>query len=380
MAKVKSTPAKWDVEKLHRHPSCVPDQRDITRPERAIPNGAEPRQRRPLPSALSAPLDEDEFGGDAFEELDFVHPDEVCLLESHSPVKQPPNMDDGAPRRYRSRSPVQGQAKSSHPHGQQQSRGKSAPPIPMESVPPPASHMLPLPGQLAEDTSSRPTAGNSANEARRHVQSIPQNHGDDTRQANGGVQRNGHAPQMRDYAGAESIQNGNGERLPTPPPTGFVNSRAAEILNTENRGSQSPEVPAFNPHVSGNIPRTKGIDHSKSAPISRQIVTKAANGIANGGSGAPPPRMNFVNPQADSNRKIGMPMSVVPSPLANRSAYKPPRPAGVKRGPEGPPRPPLADVSNIQPNGAGDADSKRPRFDDGATENNAPVPAEKANG
>jgi DNA repair and recombination protein RAD52 len=180
---------------------------------------------------------------------------------------------------------------------------------------------------------------------------------------------------MRDHSGAETVPNRNGERLATPLPTGFVNSRAAELLNTENRGPQSPDVPAFNPHVSGNIPRTKGIDHSKSTPISRQVVTK----VANEGNAAPAPRMNFVNPQADTNRKIGMPMSVVPSPLANRSAYKPPRPAGTKRGLEGLPRAPLTDVSNVQPGAAVDADAKRPRLDNGAAENSAPGP-EKANG
>jgi DNA repair and recombination protein RAD52 len=324
VAKVKSTPAKWDVEKLHRHPSCVLEQKHIPRSERLVANDPDPRRRRTVQSAISAEVDEDEFGGNAFDELDFVHPDEVCLLESNSPVKQQSKVDS-APRRDRSRTPVRGQGynHASHPHAQQGGRGRSAPPIPMESATVLAPHRLPQPG-------------------------------------------------------AENVQNGNGGKLPTPPPTGFVNSRAAEILNTENRGPQLPAVPAFNPHVSGNIPRTKGIDHSKSTPISRQVVTKNANGGANGGNNAQPPRMNFVNPQADANRKIGMPMSGVPSPLSNRSAYKPPGPAGVKRTSEGPPRPPLADVSNVQLGGAGDADSKRQRFD-GATENNAPA-ENKTNG
>jgi hypothetical protein len=306
-----------------------------------------------------------------------VHPDEACLLVSNSPVKQPKAMDS-APRRDRAQSPVRDQDKTnhtSHPLGQQ-GRGKSAPPIPMESALLPGPHSIPHPGQL-DDPGRTLTTDNSANDSRRHVQNVrdahPQSHGD---QANGAEHRNSHGPaQTRLIAGADGVQNG--DRQPTPPPTGFVNSRAAEILNTENRGGQLPDVPVFNPHVSGNIPRTKGIDHTKSAPITRQIVTKGANGMATG----TPPRMNFVNPQADTNRKIGMPMSGVPSPLSNRSAYKPPRPAGLKRGPEGPPRPPLADVSNVQLNGAGDVDPKRQRVGDGATEGHATVlPENRTNG
>jgi DNA repair and recombination protein RAD52 len=63
------------------------------------------------------------------------------------------------------------------------------------------------------------------------------------------------------------------------------------------------------------------------------------------------------------------------SPLANRGAYKPPGPAGIKRGlPEAAGtatgRPPLADMSNLQQNqpqqDSGDGlDAKRQKFGGG---------------
>lgn len=86
----------------------------------------------------------------------------------------------------------------------------------------------------------------------------------------------------------------------------------------------------------------------------------AATGAPNG----PPIRTNFVNPQADLNRRIGMPGGGVPSPLANRSAYKPPGP--MKRPIDaggGAVRPPLADVSNVQLDGGGAGDFKRARIE-----------------
>jgi hypothetical protein len=74
-----------------------------------------------------------------------------------------------------------------------------------------------------------------------------------------------------------------------------------------------------------------------------------------------------VNPQQNSNRKIGMPGM---SPLSNRGGYKPPNAvAGVKR-------PPLQDVSNqtgagIVNGGAEVHDGKRQRVEATGTENAA---------
>lgn len=59
---------------------------------------------------------------------------------------------------------------------------------------------------------------------------------------------------------------------------------------------------------------------------------------------------NFINPQADHNRRIGMPPAGMASPLQNRNSYKPPtmvgkRGLGSEQQGLGQLRPPLGDVT-----------------------------------
>ena len=126
------------------------------------------------------------------------------------------------------------------------------------------------------------------------------------------------------------------------PPVGFFTARAAESLQT---GLCIPlKAPAFNPHLeSPSIRKTAGIDHTKTKPVGREAV------------GAPPQlpvaRANFVNPQSDKTRRVGMPMGA-PSPLQNRGSYKPPQ---MKRAVEnGGPRLALGDVTNVVSDAGGD--------------------------
>jgi hypothetical protein len=171
--------------------------------------------------------------------------------------------------------------------------------------------------------------------------------------------------------------------VPNRPPTGFVTSRAAELMqNSESNGplNANPAL-AFNPRVESPIPkeqRTPGIDHTRSKKIMREEVNapppppppehpvhpsqrpqqSQTSGFKPVG---PPSRTNFVNPHQDANRRIGMPAM---SPLANRSAYKPPSMAaagGIKR-------PPLADVSN-QNGGSEGPEAKKVRLSAEGAEN-----------
>ena len=150
------------------------------------------------------------------------------------------------------------------------------------------------------------------------------------------------APDQSKVLLTEKLSLDSSSSLEHDPPIGFFTARAAESLQN---GSGLPlKVPAFNPHSeSPSIRKTAGVDHTKTKPVGREAV------------GAPPqpavPRANFVNPQTDKTRRVGMPIGVA-SPLQNRGSYKPPQ---MKRPVENSgPRSALGDVTNMVPNGGGD--------------------------
>ena len=101
-------------------------------------------------------------------------------------------------------------------------------------------------------------------------------------------------------------------------PVGFFTARVAESLQ---KGAALPSnVPTFNPHLeSPSIRKTAGVDHTKSKPVRTESIGAASPAAANVA-----PRTNFVNPQADKTRKVGMPMATG-SPLQNRGSYRPPQ-------------------------------------------------------
>ncbi len=136
------------------------------------------------------------------------------------------------------------------------------------------------------------------------------------------------------------------------PPVGFFTARAAESL--QSGPGLSAKAPAFNPHLeSPSIRKTAGVDHTKTKPIGREVVGAAPVPMPN--------RANFVNPQTDKSRRVGMPVGAA-SPLQNRGSYKPPqmkRPAGSDAM-----RPALGDVTSASVNASTDdgGDVKRQRF------------------
>ena len=102
----------------------------------------------------------------------------------------------------------------------------------------------------------------------------------------------------------------------TDQPIGFFTARAAESL--QKAAGVPPNIPQFNPHAeSPSIRKTAGVDHTKTKPVSREMMGAGAPSV-------PPIKANFVNPQADQARKIGMP-NTAGSPLQNRNSYKPPQ-------------------------------------------------------
>lgn len=99
------------------------------------------------------------------------------------------------------------------------------------------------------------------------------------------------------------------------PPIGFFPARVAEKV--QSFSGLLLKAPAFNPHLeSPSIRKTAGVDHTKTLPVGKDTV--AASPVAMS------PRLNFVNPQADMVRRVGMPIGTA-SPLQNRSSYKPPQ-------------------------------------------------------
>ena len=112
------------------------------------------------------------------------------------------------------------------------------------------------------------------------------------------------------------------------PPIGFFTARVAESLQTAGAGH--PNAQPFNPHLeSPSIRKTAGVDHSKTKPIIKEAVG-APLAVP---SAAAPTKTNFINPQTDQARRIGLPGGAA-SPLQNRSSYKPPQ---MKRPAEGNP-------------------------------------------
>ena len=372
---LKVGPSRWDVENLHRHPDYAPIKE--VEPSASIDKENKISRVPSLQSNVSTGTEfEDEFGGNLFDGVDLNedHGDDITVEPASNTVTitetsarlaelppQAPLQQNGFPPQLNHNSmhprapqpiPRMESMPSMRPNGMQQprpqmqargpqtpnsnqnarldaARGRMAPPQPQNET-----HQLSRPqlqNQQHQNQGSR-SKSSSASEAG------PPNHPQPPRND---IQRNGPT------AGAP---------INHEPPIGFVTSRAAELLQKSETANAPlpPNVPAFNPHAeSPSLRRTSGIDHMKSAPVSRQAAVGGVN--QNHPNGANVSRPNFVNPQTDANRRIGMP-GAAQSPLANRNAYKPPGPAtGVKRSPENMMRPPLADVSNIQmDNGAGD--------------------------
>lgn len=370
---LKVGPSRWDAENLHRHPDYAPIKE--VEPSASLDKENKLSRVPSLQSNVSTGTEfEDEFGGNLFDGVDLNedHGDDTTVESAPTTVtiaeastsklaELPPLQQNGFPPQLNHN--------SMHPHAPQ--------PIPrMQSMPSmrPNGMQQPRPQMQARGPQTPNGNQNARLDAARGRMAPPQQQNEthqlskpqpqNQQQQNQGSRSN---PSSASEAGPPNhpqpprneIQRNTpaaGAPINHEPPIGFVTSRAAELLQKSEavNAPLPPNVPAFNTHAeSPSLRRTSGIDHMKSAPVSRQAVVGGVN--QNHPNGANVSRPNFVNPQTDANRRIGMP-GAAQSPLANRNAYKPPGPAtGVKRSPENMMRPPLADVSNIQmDNGAGD--------------------------
>jgi hypothetical protein len=112
--------------------------------------------------------------------------------------------------------------------------------------------------------------------------------------------------------------------LPTPPtsgphnpPVGFFTGKAAYDLVGDDKVLPE-QAPTFNPHRPTTIPRTSGIDHTKSSPVPRKLQAAPNERPETA-------RPNFENPSMNTSRQIGMPPQ----------NYAPFRAPGSSTGPSG---------------------------------------------
>jgi len=394
VTKIKSAPARWDVDDLHRHASIsLPAKPESPIKKESLVNTSNanrlstgttlPNQSHTMPGRSKQ--EEDEFGGDDFDELDFINPDRVTVTETAALSKSAASMvsivTDHSARDQRSETPSVAQMRQQLPNGNgavqngrplniptKQHTGQGRPIQPPQRQQPPVHRQTNgapgmQPNQRATSNGQQPqqaqnmttTTSNPPNISNpQRPQSIPQNQ---------------NQPQSR----PNPNPNPNAPPRQHEPTIGFYSARAAPLLSEDKPIPPNANIPQFNPHTPGQMRRTSGFNHSVSGPVLRQAVaattttTTGQNGVGPGSNVPVQDRpTNFVNPQADINRRIGMPGGGIPSPLANRtSAFKPPAIANGKRGPETQARPALLDVSNVRDGKGTDTLTKKPKLSEG---------------
>ncbi|KAF2117869.1 Rad52/22 family double-strand break repair protein-domain-containing protein [Lophiotrema nucula] len=391
---MKVKPVKLDEANMYRHPDFAPPVKDegamIKREVHQTPMRTSHISRNTTENSMVTNTEfEDEFGGDLFdgveigveaqgEEFTFENvsiPDESAMKAIAPPNGSGSNRNSqganaGPSRQAMARvqsMPAVRQQGGGNQQPRQQPNGPGRPPTNQPNVRGPQNPGAVQNGRPEQNRSRMPppTVDIHAPPRPPHAPQ-PQNQ-----------QARPQPPQAQQPNSAENQRTTTPGPAPNPPaahrpPVGFVTSRAAELM--QNTESPIPlNLPAFNTAVDSPIPpekRTPGIDHRTSRAIKRQEVNQPEAPI-------PPPQpqdpvqgqgpttrpSNFINPHHDTNRRIGMPAAM--SPLANRSAYKPPSMAGVKR-------PPLADVSNSNGGNAGSGDgpdAKKQKVDAPGVEN-----------
>ncbi|KZF25694.1 hypothetical protein L228DRAFT_244581 [Xylona heveae TC161] len=394
ITKVKIAPSKWDVDNLHRHPDYAPIKKESS--------GDEAPLRRPISAAVA----EYEFdAADELELLDFSescgdnhgNPDEIVLDNTPSGppnnrinVTRPESIQNsgvsyikpGNGRPLSSKTQLPSGPQTSSTRGKPQSITPSLPSVPNRnpppsvgnraaSVPPPQKRFVGNPTTVSK--SIQPQNPSQLNNAAaqpptsKPTPTIPPPLPQQQPQPQSPVQTK---PSFSNQSNpAETPPQAT--RPPQDLPVGFFTARAAESLQNTS-GSLPHDASAFNPHSeSPSIRKTSGFDHSKTKPITRESI-----GVSNPPSSTAMaiPRANFINPQTDTNRRIGMPGASA-SPLQNRSSYKPPGPAPIKRPLELNPaqsRQALGDVTAGHINapfdtggGVSGTDLKRPRLAEG---------------
>ncbi|KAL9641148.1 MAG: hypothetical protein Q9204_000246 [Flavoplaca sp. TL-2023a] len=314
VSKIRVAPSKWDPVNLHRHADYAPVKKEpvILQSE----NGVQIKNENAEDNATGATEPEDEFATDDFDEVDFSVSHEFD--PSDEPIKRLAPVDS----RVRSSSDAVATG-SRNPIGQRHPRSSESDPQARFAKANSSSSAKqsdqgardPAYLQQATHQDLKPVKQNTLPP---FVPSI-------LHDAQAGAQQRPQRAEQKDNPACPHGPSSFGTPPPAAftsvscsPPLGFFTARAAETI--QSASGIPPQAPSFNPHLeSPSIRKTAGVDHTKTKPVARELV------------GAPPPpavssasRPNFVNPQVDKGRRVGMPGGVA-SPLANRSSYKPPQ-------------------------------------------------------
>ncbi|KAJ5747800.1 uncharacterized protein N7511_009496 [Penicillium nucicola] len=383
VTRVKAAPAKWDIEDLHRHPDFAPPAKkeQPPPPTKRVSDDDELPLPRPENQARNhnignhIPGDGDgEFGSDLFDEADFGvpdsgNPDEIVIDTEHTRPQLPAPATGsvpqrGPPLRAGFNPAVVTPSKPERWNGSGPA-GRPIPPIARQNPgvnPPPAA------------ASGRPVSGQNPAQIIQNSRPIvpPQQQTSQSGPANNIAQ-----PPIK----RESFPGPNQEMNPPQgtPSGGFYSARAVDLLRDNPNGAL--DAPQFDPRAeSPSIRKTAGVDHTKSVPISRPMLSNAS----------PAPTTNardYANPAADLQRKVGAPGPGFGSPVSRGpsvSSYRPltrpnpgANPAALNRGSVPPQnlngkRPPLNDVTNANaspgthpgPPVPGLNEPKRPRVSD----------------
>ncbi|CAI7564509.1 unnamed protein product [Penicillium glandicola] len=367
VTKVKAAPGRWDVDDLHRHPDFAPPAKKQLPPPKTIPEEDELPLPRPIHQARSnnpgnsASFEGDgEFGSDLFDEADFGvaetdigNPDEIVIdtvihKEQQRPVPtNGPAPQRGPPARAAFNPAVVTPSKPERWNGSGQA-GRPNPPNARQN---PSA----IPAPAAVQSRPMAAAGPAQNFANPRPSVPHQPVGQNTPQNNIAQSPVKKEPGPGGFQANQDMNPPQGT-----PSTGFFSARAVDLLR-ENPNSVPPGAPQFDPHAeSPSIRKTAGVDHTKSIPIARPMLSSAS----------PAPNTNntrdYVNPATDLQRRVGAPGGGVSSPVSRGpsvSSYRPltrpnldqrngSNPAAVNRGSVPPQqnlngkRPPLVDVTN----------------------------------
>ncbi|KAI4190836.1 MAG: hypothetical protein L6R41_000531 [Letrouitia leprolyta] len=315
--KIKVAPSRWDPDNLHRHPDFAPMKKEPTSAQdrdfaliKTERNAGSESTESKASGKYNLGEPEDEFATDDFDEVDFSASHEVNLDELSSDHSAHINGRENAPSRANatnSRTAHGGQSEQTypesnvHPHlnGNSLSNGVDRrPPNPLQG---------PTPQQSVPRNAPRPPGQPNI-----FLTSVPV-----------GNQPRPQVPPQKEVAQVQEPQvqgtppSAASTTFPHNPPVGFYTARVAETV--QNAAGVPMQVPSFNPHLeSPSIRKTAGIDHSKTKPVGKDIVGAPPSPAVM----SPASRPNFVNPQADKTRRVGMPVGAA-SPLSNRSLHKP---------------------------------------------------------